>query len=179
MHLGSPRAHSFLADDLLDILQQSGAIDNRRCRVLYDPLLADHSLRIDEKERPVRGHRRFVENPVAADDLPFRKIAEQRERQLQGVGEGLLRERRVGTDGEVLDTQGFEALVVGLPGRQVCRSGRSEVRAVKFDEDPFLASEVVQGNVEPRGGRQLEVGRLVAHLNGPGSAGQAQHTSQQ
>src|SRR5207244_5603867 len=108
--------------------------------------------------------------PVAADDLPLRKVAEERERQLQRVGERLLRERRVGADGEVLDTQGFEAFEVGLPGRQVCRSGRSEVHAVKFDEDPFLAPELAERNVEPGGGWHLEIGRLNPDLICPGRA---------
>ena len=80
-------------------------------------LLADHTLRVDEKERPDRGHYLLVEDSISPDDLPFDEVAQQRIRQLQGFGERLLRERVVGADGENLNTQGFEPLVVGLPGR--------------------------------------------------------------
>ena len=84
-------------------------------------------MRIDEKERPVCVHRLLVEYTVAADDLPLWKVAEQGVRQLQGVGERLLRERVVGADAENLDTQGFESLVVGLPGRKVRDSRRNKI----------------------------------------------------
>lgn len=84
------RARSFLVDDLLDVLQKRRAIDNRRRRVLDDPLFPDHPLRIDEKERPVGDHRLFVEYPVAADNLSLRKVAEQRVRELERFGKGLL-----------------------------------------------------------------------------------------
>jgi hypothetical protein len=145
--LSSLQDISFLGDDFLDILQDRGAIHDIRRRVSENPLLADHTLRVDEKERPDRGHLFLIEHPETADDLPLRKIAEQRVGQLQRVGEGLLRERVVGTDGEDLNTQGFEPLVVGLPGRQVRGSGRNKSPSVELEEDPLLASEVVQGNV--------------------------------
>ena len=50
---------------------------------------------------------------------------------------------------EVLDPESFEPLVVGLPGRQVRRSGRREIRAVELEEDPLLAPEVAEGDVAP------------------------------
>ncbi len=50
--------------------------------------------------------------------------------------------------------QVFEALVVGLPGRQVRGSGRSEVRAVELEEDPLLAPKVTEGDVAAGGARQ-------------------------
>jgi hypothetical protein len=111
------RARSFFADDFLDASQDGVAIHHRRRRVIEDPLLADHTLRVDEKERPDRGHYLLVEDSISPDDLPFDEVAQQRIRQLQGFGERLLRERVVGADGENLNTQGFEPLVVGLPGR--------------------------------------------------------------
>jgi len=111
------RAFSSFADDFLDAAQEGVAIHHRRRRVIEDPLLADHTLRVDEKERPDRGHYLLVEDSISPDDLPFDEVAQQRIRQLQGFGERLLRERVVGADGENLNTQGFEPLVVGLPGR--------------------------------------------------------------
>ncbi len=172
-------APSSLADDLFDIPQQSRAIHDRCPRVLDHPLLAEDSLRIDEKEGPVRVHRFLIEHAEAADDLPLGNIAEQRKWQAERVGEGLLGKRIVGADAEVLDTQGLEPVVVGLPGRQVRRSGRLEIRAIELDQDPFLAPEVAERNVEPSCGRQLEVGHLVTHLDGPGAAGHGQPTGQQ
>lgn len=163
-----------LADDFLDTPQDRVAIYHRRPWVLDDPLLADHSLRIDEKERPIRGHRLFVEYTVTTDDLSLRVVAEQRVRQLKRVGERLLRKGRIGADREILDTQGFEALEVSLPGRQVCCSGRSKIRSVELDQHPFLAPEVTEGNVDPVGARQLEVRRPVTHLERRGHSGYSQ-----
>jgi hypothetical protein len=71
-----------LAYDFLDTPQKGVAIYHRRPRVIEDPLLADHTLRVDEKERPGRGHSLLVEDSVGPDDLPFGKIAEQRIRKL-------------------------------------------------------------------------------------------------
>ena len=114
--LGSSLALSFLADDFLDILQDHGAIHDIRRWVSENPFLADHSLRIDEKECPDRGHRFLVEDSIGPDNLPLRKVTEQRVRQLQRVGERLLREFIVGADPEDLDTQSLKPAVVGLPG---------------------------------------------------------------
>ena len=129
---GSLRARSFLGDDFLDILQERGAIYDICRRVGENPLLADHTLGIDEKERSDRGHLFFIQHREAADDLSLRKIAEQRVRQLQRVSKSLLRKRVVGANAEDLDTQGFEPLVVGLPGRQIRRSGWNKGSAVEL-----------------------------------------------
>lgn len=115
--LSAARAFSSLADDFLDTSQDRVAIHHRRLRVIENPLLADHTLRVDEKKRPDRGHYLLVEDSISPDDLPFDEVAQQRVRQLQGFGKRLLRERVVGADGEDLNIQGFEPLVVGLPGR--------------------------------------------------------------
>jgi hypothetical protein len=131
-NLASPPAPSFLGDDFLDILQERRAIHDIRQRVSENPLLADHTLGINEKERPDRGHNLLVEDSVGPDDLPFLKVAEQRVWQLQRVGKGLLRKRVVGANAEDLDTQGFEPLVVGLPGRQVRGSGWNKSSAVEL-----------------------------------------------
>ena len=162
---GGPASPSGFSDDCLDIRQEGVAIHDSRHWVLDDPLLADHSLPVDQKERPDRDHRLLVEDPVGADDLPVRKVAEQRVRQLQGLGERLLRERRVGADAEDLDTEVLKALVVGLPGRQVRRAGRREIRGVKLEEHELLALEVAQRDARPSGTRQREAGRRLADLH--------------
>src|SRR2546428_13408001 len=74
----------------------------------------------------------------------------------------------VGADAEVLDPQGFEPLVVGLPGQQVRRSGWSEVHAVELEEDPLLTPKVIEGDIDTGGARQAEGGRRLAHLHRPG-----------
>jgi hypothetical protein len=101
--LNSKRAHSFFADDLLDVLQKRCAIDNRRSRILDDPLPTDHPFRIDEEERSIGYHRLIVEHPVATNNLSLRKIAEKRIWKLQRLGKSLLRKRIVSADTEVLD----------------------------------------------------------------------------
>src|SRR5881296_1752935 len=79
-----PTSSSALSHDLADVLEQGVAVDDRCGRALDEPLLAEDPLGIDEKERPVRGHRLLVEHPVGAHDLALREIAEERKRQLQG-----------------------------------------------------------------------------------------------
>ena len=49
-------ARLFFADDFFDAAQDGVTIHHRRRRVIEDPLLADYTLRVDEKERPDRGH---------------------------------------------------------------------------------------------------------------------------
>src|SRR5258705_11833483 len=86
---GGPLSPSRFSDDRLDIPQERLAVHDRRVWVLDDPLLADHSLAIDEKEHPGRGHPSLVEDPVGPDDLPVGKVAEQRIGQLEGFSERL------------------------------------------------------------------------------------------
>src|SRR5215471_17154210 len=127
---GGPASWSALAHYFPDIPQEGVAIDHRGLTVLHYPLLADDALGIDEKEYPV-GEKEFViEDCGATRELRFGKVAEQRVRQLQRFGERLLREGQIGTDAENLDAKSFEPFVVGLPGRQVCRSRGCEVRSV-------------------------------------------------
>src|SRR5882724_13321457 len=54
VRLGAPRTilTSRLSHDRLDIPQNSVAVHDGRDRVGQDPFLADHSLRVDQKERP-------------------------------------------------------------------------------------------------------------------------------
>jgi hypothetical protein len=111
------RDRSFLADDFLDAAQDGVAIHHRRRRLIEDPFFADHTLGVDQKKRPDRGHDLLVEDSISPDDFPFDEVAQQRVGQLKGFGERLLRERVVGADGENLNTQSFEAFVIGLPGR--------------------------------------------------------------
>src|SRR4029077_15238359 len=125
----------------------------------------DDALRIDEKKCPVRKHQFLVEDSVAARDLRFGKVAEQRVRQLQRFGERLLRERQVGTDAEVLNPEIYETLEVGLPGRQVRRSRGSEVRPVELEENPLLTPKVIERDIATGGGRQAEGGRWLANLH--------------
>src|SRR2546425_4605292 len=153
---GGSTSWSALGEHLSDILQESVAINNHLPTVLDDPLLADDALWINQKKRPVRQHVFLIEDPVAAHELPVGEVAEQRKRQLQGFGERLLREGQVCAGGEVLDAQVFEALVVSLPGQQVRRSRRCEVRAVELEEDPFLTPKVVEGDIATGGARQGE-----------------------
>ena len=69
---------SFLSDDAFDIPQKSIAIHHCRLRILQDPFLSDHALRIDEKESSDGRHQGFVKNSIAPDHLPFDEVAEQR-----------------------------------------------------------------------------------------------------
>src|SRR5262249_31914642 len=85
--------------------------------------------------------------------------------------EGLLRERRVGAHAEDLDVQGLEALVVGLPGQQVRRSGRMKVPTVELEEYPLLAPKLAERDVDASGARELEVGSRLSHFHRGGGRG--------
>jgi hypothetical protein len=80
--LVAKRARSFLADDFFDASQDGVAIHHRRRRVIEDPLLADHTLRVNEKKRPYRGQYLLVEDSISPDHFPFGEVAQQRVRQL-------------------------------------------------------------------------------------------------
>ncbi len=79
--LDHPSLSSF-ADDFLDAAQDGVAIHHGRRRIIEDPLLANHTLGVDEKERPDRGQSLLVEDSISPDDLPFDEVAQQRVRQL-------------------------------------------------------------------------------------------------
>src|SRR4029077_307327 len=133
------RRTSALRNDFPDIPQDAVAVDDRRDRVLDHPFLSDDALRIDQEKRAVRDHQFLVENAVGPHGLALREIAEQRERQAERFGEGLLGKAQVGAGGEVLHAQGLEALVVGFSRRQVRCARRREVGAVELEQHPLLA----------------------------------------
>ena len=71
-------------------------------------------------------------------------VAEERIRQLQRIRKGLLDEGVVGADPENLNIESLKRPVLGLPGREVCRSRRVFSRDppadVELEEDPLLLS---------------------------------------
>jgi hypothetical protein len=82
------------------------------------PLTSNDALSIDEEEPPHR-RRRFpvrVETAVTLNHIQVGKVAQQRIRQLERIGECLLRERIIGADSENLYVQAFKLAVIGLPG---------------------------------------------------------------
>src|SRR5262245_41919219 len=67
---GGSASSSALTDHLVDIPQESVAVDDRcPAAVLEYPLLAKDALRIDEEKCSVRHHQFLVEDSVAATDL--------------------------------------------------------------------------------------------------------------
>jgi hypothetical protein len=69
---------------------------------------------------------------VLPGHLHLREVAEERVRQLERRGKGLLRKGMVRADPEKLDMQRLELGVIGLPGREVRRSRRREIDPVEL-----------------------------------------------
>ena len=76
------RALSFVADNSLDVSQEGVAIYHRRLRIIENPLLADHTLRVDQEKCSKRAHDLLVQDAVSPDDFPFDEVAQQRVGQL-------------------------------------------------------------------------------------------------
>jgi hypothetical protein len=107
-----------------------------------------------------------------------REVAQERVRQLERIGERLLRERIIGTDPENLHVQSLEIAVVGLPGREIRRSNGGKIGAVKLKEHEFLSPELAQADFSPGRAGECEIGRFVTHLDRPGKPGHDQPTGQ-
>ena len=69
----------------------------------------------------------------------------------------ILGELMVGADPQNLDVQRLELTVIGLPGRQVGHSSRSEINSIEFDEHQLLPLELAQANLFPHRTGQREV----------------------
>src|SRR6266508_3399694 len=85
----------------------------------------------------------------------------------------------VGVDPENLDIQFLEFVVIGLPGRQIRHSSRSEIDTIKLKEDQLFSPELAQTDSLSRRAGQREVRRLFPDLQGRGPTGAHQHTNQQ
>lgn len=110
--------------------------------VSWKPLLVYYALSIDEEEGAPRVLLVRCQHAVVPDRLQFREIAQQRVRQFEGVGKGLLRKEATGADAQDLDVEGLEFREVGLPGREIGRSRRPEVVDVELQEDELPAPEL-------------------------------------
>ncbi len=116
---------------------------------------------------------------VIPDDLQLRMIAQERVRELQRIGECLLRESVVRADPENLDVQLLELFVVDLPGRQVLRSRRAEIGDVELEEDMLLPPKLVKANLYPCRAGERKIRCLIPDLECRSRASYNQQSSQQ
>ena len=86
------------------------------------------------RRQPARLAEIVLQDAVAPNHLEVRIIAEERVRQLQGVGKRLLRKQAIRADAQHLDIQVLERLIVGPTGRDILRSGHAKVVDVELDE---------------------------------------------
>lgn len=100
------------------------------------------ALSIDEEEGAPGILLVRCQHAVVPDRLQFREITQQRVRQFEGVGKGLLRKQATGADAQDLDAEGLELDEVGLPGREIGRSRRAEVVDVELQKDELPAPEL-------------------------------------
>jgi hypothetical protein len=78
-------------------------------------------------------------------------------------------------DAEHLDAKLQELLMVVPPGRQVRNSCRAPIGMVELEQHQLLPPEIAEPDLPARGGRELEIRRLIAHLHRPCPARQGQH----
>ena len=102
----------------------------------YLPLLAgppgsDNPFPINKKIRRLRHDSALMNDAVAPDRFHFRKIAEQRKGEFERGGKRLLRERITGGEPKDLNVQVLELAELGLPGREVRRSGGIEILRIE------------------------------------------------
>jgi hypothetical protein len=64
-----------------------------------------------------------------------------------------------------LDAKLQELLMNVPPGRQVGNSRRAPIGMVELDQHHLLAPKIAELDHPARGGRELEIWRLVAHLH--------------
>ena len=76
-------------------------------------------------------------------------ITEERERQAERLGEGLLPKRVVHTDARESQSEILERLYVDHPGRQILRSRGAEINAVKLQQHHLFPAELTEANGFP------------------------------
>jgi hypothetical protein len=168
----------------LPCLLQNRVAGEKRCLDLREPLLLDNAFLINQEEgppgrQPARLGKIMLQDAVAPNHLEVRIIAEERVRQVQGVGKRLLREQAIRTDTKHLDIQVLELLVVGPTSRDIRRSGHAKVIDVELEEHQCFAPELAQADLPSLGARKCEVRCLLPNLHCWSDAGHNQHASQQ
>jgi hypothetical protein len=151
--------------------------------VIEQPLSPDDTFLINDEEPPSRnqslGLLMRLNSGVIPDDVQLRMIAQERVRQLQGIGECLLGKWVVCANPKNLDVQLLELLIVDLPGRQVLRSRGTEIVDVKLEENILLPSELAQADLFTVRAWKREIRRLVTDLHRSGHESYSQQCSQQ
>jgi len=136
--------------------------------ILQDLLPAGDSFLVDEEIRTLGQpckRPRLDEDSVLLDNLPLREVAQEREWELEEIGEGLLREGVVRADSNDLGIKSLELRVVVPTGRDFFRSGRREVQDVELEHHVLLAQELPQADWISLATWKGEVRGLVPHLH--------------
>jgi hypothetical protein len=84
-------------------------------------------------------------------------VAEERERQAERLGKGLLRKRIVHTNAQNLNVEILERLEVDHPGGQIFRARDGEINAVKLQQHRLFAAELTEADGVPRGTGERKV----------------------
>lgn len=145
-------------------------IGNQRLPSSQNVPVANDAVLIHNKVRASSDAPSGVQNAVGGDRLEIGIVADQREVELQEIGEGFLRERDIGADSDHFGVQLLELLVIVPTGRKFPDSRGSKVQHVKLDEDAFRPLKAAQLEFAALGTRQPKVGSFVSDLDGrPGS----------
>jgi hypothetical protein len=152
-------------------------VRNELLATLQHALEADDSLLVDDEIRALRELPLAVVYAVRLNRFQVRRIAEQREIELQIIGESFLRERDVRADADDLRIDCSELRIVVPTGRQFAYSGGGEIEHVKLNNDVFLTDVVAQLELAGLRTRQLEVGGFLAYFKRRSEAGRERENS--
>src|SRR6185295_8073058 len=142
-----------------------GVVRKQRLAALQNLFVTKDAVAVDDEVRALRD--RAVENAVTFDRLQVR-IAQQREVELQIIGESFLGNRLIGAQAEHFGACGGEFLIIVPTGRQLADSRGREVHRVKEQDDLLFPGEVGELYRAAFRARELEFGRFLADFHGAG-----------
>ena len=99
--------------------------------ITHDPFLVGNDV------RTLGNASCFIQYPIGLHNFQIRRIAEKGIVDLEEIGKGLLRKRRISTDAQNFSVFSLELRVIVVrTGRlQVLKSGRAKVQDVEIDKD--------------------------------------------
>src|ERR1041385_904115 len=150
--------------DLFNFLDE-GVVREQRLAALQNLLVTKDAVAVDDEVRALRD--RAVENAVTFDRLQIR-IAQQREVELQIIGESFLGKRLIGAQAEHFGAGGGEFLIIVPTGRQLADSRGREVRPGKEQDDLFFPRALGELYRAAFRARELEFRRFLANFHAAG-----------
>ena len=128
--------------------------------------ITHHPFLVGNNVRTVGKASCFIQYPIGLHNFQIRRIAEKGIVDLEEIGKGLLRKRRIGADAQNFSVFSLELpVIVVRTGRlQVLKSGGAKVQDVEIDED-ILPAQATQLEFSSLRAGKLKVRRLIPYLH--------------